>query len=161
MSGNVMERGAWWQGTPCSAWWRVRSEAERIVFSCTLSAGTNAQPFQASINVVLCWFKRGRCFCMIPCTANSTRVPETLFCSFLASFVLLLHGFASLNLAHSFVIRSECLFREGCPKELAHSPSYSPASVGLGRVLSLLTARPLEYYRSDLNCCARTKSIHI
>ena len=30
MPGNAMERGAWWQGTPRSAWWRVRFGAERI-----------------------------------------------------------------------------------------------------------------------------------
>ena len=29
---------------------------------------------------------------------------------------------ASLNHTHSFIIRSECSFREGCPRELAHSP---------------------------------------
>ena len=52
--------------------------------------------------------------------------------------------FASLNLAHSFVICSEGSFREGCHRELVHSPSYLQRVLDLGRVLLLLTARPLE-----------------
>ena len=42
------------------------------------------------------------------------------------------------------------LVQGGLSQELAHSPSYSPASVGLGRVLSLKTTRPLEYYGSHI-----------
>ena len=38
---------------------------------------------------------------------------------------------ASLNPAYSFAIR----FREGCPGELAHSPSYSKKALDMGRVL--------------------------
>ena len=51
--------------------------------------------------------------------------------------------FASLNLAYSFVIRSECSFREGCLLELAHSPCYSQRALELGRMLSLLAVRLL------------------
>ena len=66
--------------------------------------------------------------------------------------VPLLHGriewysivVASLNPAHSSVIHSECLLRESCPRDLAHSPGYSQRALDLGRV-SLMTARPLEY----------------
>ena len=35
-----------------------------------------------------------------------------------------------------------------------HSPSYSPASVELGRELSLLIAQPLEYYSSQIRFAA-------
>ena len=55
---------------------------------------------------------------------------------------------ASLNPAHSFVICSKYSFREGCTRELAHSPSYLQQALDLERV-SLMTARPLEYYYSS------------
>ena len=55
----------------------------------------------------------------------------------------------SLNPAHSFVIRSECSFREGCPRDLAHSPSYSKRALDFGRVL-LMTARLLECHSSHI-----------
>ena len=38
---------------------------------------------------------------------------------------------------------------EGCLRELKHSPNYSPARIGLGRALSLMIARLLEYSRLD------------
>ena len=55
---------------------------------------------------------------------------------------------ASLNPAHSFVIRSVCPSRKGCPRELVHSPSYLRWALELGRI-SLMIARPLEYYYSS------------
>ena len=39
-----------------------------------------------------------------------------------SSFCPLAKCVASLNSAHSFVIHSECSFRECCPRELAHRP---------------------------------------
>ena len=68
----------------------------------------------------------------------STTVPE------ISQVVLLPHGriewysigVASLNLAHSFVIRSECSFRESCPRNLVYSPSYLQWALDLRRVLS-------------------------
>ena len=57
---------------------------------------------------------RGTLYC---CT-----VPNIWVCLFLAKCVcytdessVIRNEFASLNLAHSFGIRSECSFREGCP----------------------------------------------
>ena len=57
---------------------------------------------------------------------------------------------ASLNPAHSFAIRNECSFRESCPRKLAHSLlSYLKRALNLARV-SLMTARLLEYYSSQI-----------
>ena len=70
----------------------ARNSSERLVastiwnredplFYCTPSAGAT-QYFRASTNVVLCWILRERYSCMIPCTADSTRVRDTSFCLF-------------------------------------------------------------------------------
>ena len=56
---------------------------------------------------------------------------------------------ASLNPANSFAVRSECSFRESCPRKLAHSLGYLKRALNLARV-SLMTARLLEYYRSQI-----------
>ena len=56
---------------------------------------------------------------------------------------------AFLNPAHSFVIRSKCSFKEGCPRELADSPGYPKRALDLKRV-SLMTARQLEYQSSQM-----------
>ena len=66
-----------------------------------------------------------------------------------SSFRLLADCVGSLNPAHSFVIHSECSFREGWPRELAHSPRYSKRVLDLGRV-SLKTARSLVYYSGQI-----------
>ena len=58
--------------------------------------------------------------------------------------------FVSLDPARSFIISSERSFREGFPRELVHSPSYLQLALNLGRVLSLLTVRPSEYYSSQI-----------
>ena len=82
-------------------------------------------------------------------------VPDIQFCLFLANSLFSNTGepsgirVASLNPAHSFVIRSECSFRGGCPRELPHSPSYSKRVLDLGRV-PLGTARPPENYNSQI-----------
>ena len=76
MSGSAMGRGRW-QENLRNVWWRVRSGPERILFFPVHRQQEPIQSFRASTNVVLCWFQRGRCFCMIPCTADSTRVPST------------------------------------------------------------------------------------
>ena len=60
---------------------------------------------------------------------------------------------ASPNLTHSLVLRSECSFREGCPRELLHSPSRSKRALNMGRVL-LMTTRPLEYHISQISIAA-------
>ena len=85
------------------------------------------------------------------CCCTLLKYPTYSFVSF-SRVVFLLHGrvdrcsivVVSLNPAHSFVICSEWSFREGCPRELAHSPSCSQRVLDLGRV-SLMTTRPLEY----------------
>ena len=76
MSGSAMGRGRS-QENLRNVWWRVRSGPERILFFPVHRQQEPIQSFRASTNVVLCWFQRGRCFCMIPCTADSTRVPST------------------------------------------------------------------------------------
>ena len=48
------------------------------------------------------------------------------------------------------VICSEFSFRKVCPRKLAHTPGHSQRALDLGRVLSLLTVRPLEYYSSQI-----------
>ena len=93
-------------------------------------------------------------FFTISCTATVLEYLTYSFVSFLANCAFVNTDepsgiqFASLNPAHSFVIRSERSFREGCPRELAHSPKYSQLALNLERILSLLPAQPLEYYSS-------------
>ena len=67
----------------------------------------------------------------------------------ISSFCVLVNCVASLNSAHSFVIHSECSFRECCLRELKHRPRYSKRVLDLGRV-SLKTARSLVYYSSQI-----------
>ena len=74
------------------------------------------------------------------------------FCSFVANCAFVTQSsirFSSLNPAHSFVIRSECSFREGCPQELAHIPSCLKRALNLVRVLSLLAVR---LFVRDVSC---------
>ena len=52
---------------------------------------------------------------------------------------------AFLNLAHSYVIHSECSIRKSSPRELEHSHSCWKRALELGRVLSLLASRPLVW----------------
>ena len=91
---------------------------------------------------------------MIFCTATVLEYLTYSFVSFLANCAFVNTDepsgirFSSVNPTHSFVIRSEHSFREGCPRELAHSLKYSQLALNLERVLSLLTAQPLEYHSS-------------
>ena len=81
---------------------------------------------------------------MVSCTLVQHYIEEYLT----SSFCLVANCVASLNPTHSFVIHSECSFREGCLRELAHSTRYSKRVLDLGRV-SFKTARLLVYYRSQ------------
>ena len=67
---------------------------------------------------------------MIACTLVQYYIEEYQT----SSFCLLANCVTSLNPTRSFVIHSECSFREGCPRELAHSPRYLKRVLDLGRV---------------------------
>ena len=57
---------------------------------------------------------------------------------------------ASLNFANKLRYSQQVLFREGYPRELAYSSSFSQRTLELGRVLLLMTARLQGYSRIRL-----------
>ena len=129
----------------------VRNSAERLggkydlepnnpLFSCTRSQDSPFKYLQCGIMLVL----KGAVFLLdflYYCTLSECLFPRTL-CS---RYTDKLSGdiqkkFELPYLAHSSVTRSECSFRESCPRELVHSSSYSKRALELGRVLSHRTS---------------------
>ena len=115
-------------------------ESKGSVFSCTRSKNT-ALPsiYECGIMLIL----KGAVFLLDPlycCTLPDCLFSRELyFCYTDKSSGGIQKKSASLNLAKSSVIRSECSFRKSCPRELAHSPSYSQRALDLGRILSYRT----------------------
>ena len=55
-------------------------------------------------------------------------------------------------------IRSERSLREGCPRNLARSPNYSPATVEMGGYYRFKLHDRLRTTVVRVNCCTQTKS---
>ena len=124
-------------------------ESRRSAFLCT-PAGVNTAHtsiYKCDIILVLKWgvILRDPLYCCTVLYLTYSFLSFLANCAFVTRTNRVVFEINLHLLTAPIIIRSECSFRESCPHELAHSSSYSQRGLDLGRVVSLLTARPLEF----------------
>ena len=137
MPENIMERGAWWQGTPPGAWWRVRSGAEWI--RCFLNIVNTESTHISSICKCGIMLILKRWYFIVPFSTtvllyNSTShsfVSLLVNCAFVHTEVStdIRNKFASLN-PRIALFSQRVFFSESCPGEIAKSWLFA-TGVGL------------------------------
>ena len=157
MSGNAMERGAWGQGSLRSAWWRARFGAERIrrflehrrpgvdpLFNSIYECG-----IMLVLVVIFDWFTV-LLYCFSSTPYDSVFLLRVV-CAFLYSDMRF-RKFVSPNPRAAFLAFEASVVLSGRAVSENSRSSYSWRVFELGRVISLMTARPLDYHSRLIWC---------